>query len=458
MGFLGRFFKKEYNPNDRLSDRCDAVKKLKDQDKLMEILKTDNHEFVRKEAIYNITNQEVIREVAINDKSWVVRLNAVRIINDTKFLAEIAKNDEDSQVYLKAIEKIDDEKLLADIAKNAKENMACEKATSKITDESILIDIVKNAKSGYAIEEAVKKIKNQDVLIDIVQNSQSEVLARDALSNITDESVLEDAVKNNPDKFARREAISKISNIDVLRHAALNDEDHYVRRDAVEKISDDYVLWEVILNDSEADVRKKAYEKTIKCNNFNQFISNSSDFYNEDLLEFEKLNYTTYSIYDLGNYDILIIDSKGNNYTSWDDYKPMIYRIKRRIKNQIEKDERINPWASGHDDVSYSDDILFISENFKNKYSLPRFEVECETVGHGLFLNPTTDSRTEKGIYSLCHLLSLKALVINELNMPNISNDHFDKCNARTIYFNKSDVGGGSNINFKNCENVFGLD
>ena len=45
MGFLDRLFKKEYNPNDRLSDRCEAVKKLKDQDKLIEILKTDNHEF-----------------------------------------------------------------------------------------------------------------------------------------------------------------------------------------------------------------------------------------------------------------------------------------------------------------------------------------------------------------------------------------------------------------------------
>ena len=42
MGFLDRLFKKEYNPNDRLSDRCEAVKKLKDQDKLIEILKTDN--------------------------------------------------------------------------------------------------------------------------------------------------------------------------------------------------------------------------------------------------------------------------------------------------------------------------------------------------------------------------------------------------------------------------------
>ena len=28
MGFLDRLFKKEYNPNDRLSDRCEAVKKL----------------------------------------------------------------------------------------------------------------------------------------------------------------------------------------------------------------------------------------------------------------------------------------------------------------------------------------------------------------------------------------------------------------------------------------------
>ena len=78
MGFLDRLFKKEYNPNDRLSDRCEAVKKLKDQDKLIEILKTDNHEFVRKEAIYNITNQDIIIDVARNVIKETKALNTFR--------------------------------------------------------------------------------------------------------------------------------------------------------------------------------------------------------------------------------------------------------------------------------------------------------------------------------------------------------------------------------------------
>ena len=49
----------------------------------------------------------------------------------------------------------------------------------------------------------------------------------------------------------------------------------------------------------------------------------------ECLKEFEKLNTTTKSIYDLGNLKVLIILKDGTNLTSWDDvkYKSDIYML-----------------------------------------------------------------------------------------------------------------------------------
>lgn len=48
-----------------------------------------------------------------------------------------------------------------------------------------------------------------------------------------------------------------------------------------------------------------------------EILENTNYFYNNDLIEFEKLNITTKNIYELGNYDVLIILENGKNITSY---------------------------------------------------------------------------------------------------------------------------------------------
>lgn len=53
-------------------------------------------------------------------------------------------------------------------------------------------------------------------------------------------------------------------------------------------------------------------------------MENESElFYNSDLNDFENLNMTTPSIYDLGDYDVLIVLEDGSNITDWDDVESL---------------------------------------------------------------------------------------------------------------------------------------
>ena len=68
-------------------------------------------------------------------------------------------------------------------------------------------------------------------------------------------------------------------------------------------------------------------------------------FYNNDLKDFEDLNTTTPSIYDLGDYEVLIVLKDGTNLSSWDD-------------------------------VEYLRDILYISEDLSDVGNLSKYYYE----------------------------------------------------------------------------------
>ena len=53
--------------------------------------------------------------------------------------------------------------------------------------------------------------------------------------------------------------------------------------------------------------------------------NNTNNFYNRDLIEFEELNHTTSSIYNLDNFNVLLILKDGTNLTSWDVFKSEKY-------------------------------------------------------------------------------------------------------------------------------------
>lgn len=70
-------------------------------------------------------------------------------------------------------------------------------------------------------------------------------------------------------------------------------------------------------------------------------VDESKHYYNNDLKEFEKYNTTTSNIYELGEYDVLIILNDGSNLTSYDS-------------------------------ISNDEEVLFISENLEDCSNLSR--------------------------------------------------------------------------------------
>lgn len=100
---------------------------------------------VRKEAVQKLDNESKLIEILKNDESSSVREVAVQKINDKKVLKDTAKNDHDAYVRLLAAERIDDQKTLEELAINGK-NSARGLAIIKLTNEEILADIASNAK------------------------------------------------------------------------------------------------------------------------------------------------------------------------------------------------------------------------------------------------------------------------------------------------------------------------
>lgn len=117
MGLMD-FFKPKYKHND-WNVRKEAVRKLDNEVKLIEILKNDESSSVREVAVKKINNEEVLQDIAKNDPDAYVRLLAAERVNDQETLEYLAVNGKNSTRGL-AIIKLRNEDLLEDIALNAK--------------------------------------------------------------------------------------------------------------------------------------------------------------------------------------------------------------------------------------------------------------------------------------------------------------------------------------------------
>ncbi len=90
--------------------------------------------------------------------------------------------------------------------------------------------------------------------------------------------------------------------------------------------------------------------------------------------EFEDMNITTKSIYDLGDYEVLIILNDGTNLTDWDD-------------------------------VEYVDDILYISESFSNKINIWENYMDLTSVKAIIMSNVTDNVTDMKSMFANCESL-----------------------------------------------------
>lgn len=195
-----------------------------------------------------------------------------------------------------------------------------------------------------------------------------------------------------------------------------------VRLKAIEELYDLRILEEMAKNDSDEDVRICASKRI-------DFVINR-----RNLQSFEYKNNLTNSIYDLGDNDVLIIGDKFE-CTSWEEYNKRLENLKESTVKKMERLYISSP-PKGSDDVKY------ISENFKNKNTLPNYKKDCIYAGRGSFLDPQ-DNTCYQDIY-LCKFDSLKAVVISNLKTSKLQNCNFGF--APTISFKNCDFSEVANI------------
>jgi len=152
-------------------------------------------------------------------------------------------------------------------------------------------------------------------------------------------------------------------------------------------------------------------------------VSQSKNFYNNDLIEFENLNNACNSIYDLGDNQVLIILKDGRNITSWDN-------------------------ISEH----YYNDIKFISEDLSNSSDLS-----------SRYNNISDDISSDNG-YDFYNLFkNIEAVVIRNINysVNDLSSMFYDCTNLKTITglqtWDTSNVVNMSGM-FMNCRNLKSFD
>ena len=374
---------------------------------------------VRQEAVKELTDPEILADIALNDTDSHVRFSAV----DNPYLTNhivlgnvIKKEDTYSSTRKKAEEKL-------------------EKIIENSINQDILGDIAKNNPYYRIRDKAVEKITSEDLLTWIAFNDKESDVRRSAINNpnLTKQDVLIQSAKNDTNKYVRFDSLKKISNQDTILEIVKNEKDAYLRQQVISEWSDKDKLTYFANNDDDIQVRNIALYK-LKELNLDKVINSSEQTYNDDLREFEKLNITTESIYDLGSYDVLIILDNGTNLTDWSE-------------------------------VTDTNRIKFISENLSNadKIVKQKYAYTDKIVGYEDYQDPATDYWHQKEIHSY-EFNQINSIVISGITKSITDlGMMFTSSRVQTISFNDCDVSNVENINgmFSYCgklKYLYGLD
>lgn len=219
------------------SAKIELIKRLYNQEKIIDIAKNDLDWHVRIVAVENICDENALKEILSSELTSSVAVKAMENINDKEFLKDICLNNPDSHLRLACINRISDESLLS------KEELSSllEKMILNDSDEFVLKSVCENP-----------NLDNQQVLIEAVTSSSNELLQRQAIRKITYENILADFALNNKNPYVRREAIQNpnLKNLDVICEIIGLDDDEFNRVMAIYKIPDEESLLKMIYKKS----------------------------------------------------------------------------------------------------------------------------------------------------------------------------------------------------------------
>ena len=138
---------------------------------LAEIVLNDSRWTIRREAVKKIANQEVLVEIASNDFHWI-RREAVKRITNQEALVEIALDNQENDVRREAFKRITNQEVLVDILLNDSYDDFSDDAIEGISDKEVLLEIL-SVKSPNFVRNAADKINDQLILLDLALSNES---------------------------------------------------------------------------------------------------------------------------------------------------------------------------------------------------------------------------------------------------------------------------------------------
>jgi hypothetical protein len=145
-------------------------------------------EKVRLEALQKLADPDKVVEVACRDASAAVRLEAVRKLKDPIHLARVVKEGEGLEARVEAVGRIQDQRLLAQILLERKNNAIMEAAFENLTDPEVLKKIAEDDRYNIATRRiAIDNFADQSFLEEVARNVTTPGVREAALKRLSEE-------------------------------------------------------------------------------------------------------------------------------------------------------------------------------------------------------------------------------------------------------------------------------
>lgn len=273
-----------------------AVSKIIDEDVLADFALNDSSVFVRREAIQNLNlkNDDILIDVVKSDFDEFNRYWACQKIEDEDFLLKIIydgsfksclsvisqnpnlpkedyfidvyENDEDEYHRLAAVNFISDSSFLDSIVLNESDDKirAAAIKNNSFNNQKILKDLILSDSSLDVLLEVVSKVNDEELLIDFVKNHlDSKELVAQAINNISDISFLEELYANNGSemRYLIVNRLCEIKSADSsLRSIALKESDKNISIKAIGAISSTNELIKIADESQDKDIKMLSLE------------------------------------------------------------------------------------------------------------------------------------------------------------------------------------------------------
>jgi hypothetical protein len=211
---LADFFRPKWKHSD-VSVRSAAVKQLDEEElnNLVEVVKNDRDEGVRRLAIKKITDAEALNQLAKNDLDGSLRQLAT---DRAAFLwVSVAIQDGDEKECTQALQKLDDQEALAEVAKRAQIASISIAALNRLTDPRMLAEVARNTKSPELRDEALSQITDSAVLRGLAIDETRKEVASAILDRLDDRESLEAIAQRGKNKSVRTRAKRKLATLKV---------------------------------------------------------------------------------------------------------------------------------------------------------------------------------------------------------------------------------------------------